>query len=116
MTMWPARNTGVLFGGVTDKDTGEETLESVFWNDLCVRLVLYYMTLLNYALRNGYHWAGKGKWVSMTLRRPKKKGSGGKKSKIAVATPVQALGDEEDQDSDDANDVCQVLARLHYCI
>jgi hypothetical protein len=36
MTLWPAKNTGVVFGGVTDEDTGEETLESVFWNDLYV--------------------------------------------------------------------------------
>jgi len=25
---------GVLFGGVTDEDTSEERLDSVFWNDL----------------------------------------------------------------------------------
>ena len=34
MALWPAKNTGVLFGGVTDEDTNEETLESVFHNDL----------------------------------------------------------------------------------
>jgi hypothetical protein len=34
MALWPSKNTGVLFGGVTDEDTHEETLESVFWNDL----------------------------------------------------------------------------------
>lgn len=34
MTLWPAKNMGVLFGGVTDDDNSEETLESVFWNDL----------------------------------------------------------------------------------
>ena len=34
MTLWPAKMTGILFGGVTDDDTSEETLESVFWNDL----------------------------------------------------------------------------------
>lgn len=27
---------GLLFGGVTDEDTSEEGLESVFWNDLYV--------------------------------------------------------------------------------
>ncbi len=32
MTVWAARSTGVLFGKVTDKDTSEETLESIFWN------------------------------------------------------------------------------------
>jgi hypothetical protein len=40
MTLWPAKNTGIMFGGVSDTDTSEETLESVFWNDLFVsRLV-----------------------------------------------------------------------------
>lgn len=73
MTTWAARSTGVLFGGVTDEDTSEETLESVFWNDL-----------------NGYQWAGKGKWVSMTLKRPKKAG-GAKKKK-----PVRKEDDEDD--------------------
>jgi hypothetical protein len=34
MTLWAAKGMGILFGGVTDEDTGEETLESVFWNDL----------------------------------------------------------------------------------
>lgn len=34
MTLWPAKNMGILFGGVTDDDRDEETLESVFWNDL----------------------------------------------------------------------------------
>ena len=34
MALWSNKNTGILFGGVTDEDTGEETLESVFHNDL----------------------------------------------------------------------------------
>jgi hypothetical protein len=34
MAAWTNKSTGILFGGVTDEDTGEETLESVFWNDL----------------------------------------------------------------------------------
>lgn len=40
MSLWNrsggAGATGVLFGGVTDEDTNEETLESVFHNDLFV--------------------------------------------------------------------------------
>ena len=36
MTLWAAKSMGILFGGVTDEDTSEETLESVFWNDLLV--------------------------------------------------------------------------------
>ncbi|KAF8164705.1 hypothetical protein B0H34DRAFT_686248 [Crassisporium funariophilum] len=58
MTLWAAKATGILFGGVTDEDTNEETLESVFWNDLY-----------------GYQLSGKGKWSSMTLKKPKEKGA-----------------------------------------
>ena len=36
MTLWSAKNMGILFGGVTDEDTNEESLESVFHNDLSV--------------------------------------------------------------------------------
>lgn len=36
MTMWNAKGMGVLFGGVFDDDKDEETLESAFYNDLCV--------------------------------------------------------------------------------
>lgn len=40
MSLWNrgsgAGPTGILFGGVTDEDTNEETLESVFHNDLFV--------------------------------------------------------------------------------
>ena len=36
MALWSAKGTGVMFGGVTDEERGEEGLESVFWNDLCV--------------------------------------------------------------------------------
>jgi hypothetical protein len=34
MTLWQAKNMGVMFGGVADEDTNEETLESVFHNDM----------------------------------------------------------------------------------
>jgi hypothetical protein len=40
MALWNkssgAGATGILFGGVTDEDVHEETLESVFHNDLSV--------------------------------------------------------------------------------
>ncbi|KAF4616060.1 hypothetical protein D9613_011291 [Agrocybe pediades] len=52
MLLWSARNMRVLFGGVTDEDTSEEWLDSVFWNDLY-----------------GYQLTGKGKWISMSQRR-----------------------------------------------
>ena len=64
MALWAAKGMGVLFGGVTDEDTSEETMESVFHNDLY-----------------GYQIAGNGRWVSMMLKRPKKK-SGAQKKKV----------------------------------
>ncbi|KAF7427847.1 hypothetical protein PC9H_007063 [Pleurotus ostreatus] len=82
MTLWAAKMTGVLFGGVTDEDTSEETLESHFWNDL-----------------NGYQLTGKGRWMSMTLRRPKAKG-GAKKKKPQAASAQRG----EDSDAEDAAD------------
>ncbi|KAJ7273698.1 hypothetical protein B0H12DRAFT_1319722 [Mycena haematopus] len=88
MTPWAAKNTGILFGGVTDEDTGEETLDSVFWNDL-----------------NGYQIAGKGKWISMTLKRPKSKGKSGGKKKIQVPTY-----NPEDHDSDEDEDMERAAA------
>lgn len=36
MALWSSKGMGVLFGGVTDEDTNEETLESVFHNDMLV--------------------------------------------------------------------------------
>lgn len=36
MALWSARGLGVMFGGVTDEDTDEESLRSVFHSDLCV--------------------------------------------------------------------------------
>ncbi|KAL9940585.1 hypothetical protein V8E36_000073 [Tilletia maclaganii] len=60
MALWGNRAMGVLFGGVTDTEADEETMESDFWKDLY-----------------GYHLAGTGRWVSLNLKRPKKKGGGG---------------------------------------
>ena len=34
MAHWGTRGAGILFGGVTDEDTDEETMKSVFWNDM----------------------------------------------------------------------------------
>ncbi|TFK65075.1 galactose oxidase [Pluteus cervinus] len=83
MALWSAKNTGILFGGVTDEDTGEETLESIFWNDLY-----------------GYQLPGKGKWVSLTLKKPKQKGGQKKKSKPVVQQfqPENEGSGEDDED------------------
>ncbi|KAI5118743.1 hypothetical protein M0805_008143 [Coniferiporia weirii] len=74
MTLWSAKGMGVLFGGVTDEDTSEETLESIFHNDMY-----------------GYQPTGNGRWVTLGLRKPKGKGkgTGGRKAK-PVASPTLA--------------------------
>ncbi|EDR01442.1 uncharacterized protein LACBIDRAFT_310787 [Laccaria bicolor S238N-H82] len=64
MALWPTRGMGILFGGVTDEDKDEETLDSVFWNDLY-----------------GYQLSGKGRWTSLALKAPKSKGSAKAKKK-----------------------------------
>ncbi|KAG6864915.1 hypothetical protein C0991_006403 [Blastosporella zonata] len=88
MTLWPAKSTGILFGGVTDEDRHEETLESVFWNDLY-----------------GYQIPGKGRWVSLALKRPKKKGGGGQRKKKAAPVPQPKYNrDNEDSDMDEDPD------------
>ncbi|PCH35134.1 galactose oxidase [Wolfiporia cocos MD-104 SS10] len=85
MSLWLAKNMGILFGGVTDEDTNEETLESTFHNDLY-----------------GYQIAGNGRWISMMLKQAKKKAGGGKKQKAAVA-PIRAPSEDEmDDDGSDA--------------
>ena len=45
MALWAARNQGIMFGGVSDEDVNEETMRSVFYNDLYVHLQLsFYLT------------------------------------------------------------------------
>ncbi|KAI9462684.1 galactose oxidase [Russula earlei] len=75
MALWAAKGMGVLFGGVTDEDSDEETLKSIFWNDL-----------------NGYQVSGNGKWVSMMLKTPKKQGGKRKKDR------TREDDDENDED------------------
>lgn len=111
MTLWPAKNMGVLFGGVTDDDNSEETLESVFWNDLWVLCDVCWLHISHpsiFIFRNGYQLTGNGRWVSMTLKRPKKVGTQKKKKGPSGSgpPPVQRFDeDEEDSDMDiDNND------------
>ncbi|KAI0628646.1 galactose oxidase [Trametes polyzona] len=82
MALWSAKNMGILFGGVTDEDTSEETMESVFHNDLY-----------------GYQITGNGRWLSMNLKRPKKKG-GAQKKKAPVQPTRPDPEDEDEQDSE----------------
>ncbi|PSS37469.1 hypothetical protein PHLCEN_2v676 [Hermanssonia centrifuga] len=97
MALWTTKNMGILFGGVTDEDTSEETMDSVFYNDLY-----------------GYQMTGNGRWLSMALKKPKKKG-GAKKKAVPHPTPGRKSevnevhkddggnsdGDEQDSDEDD---------------
>ncbi|ETW77675.1 hypothetical protein HETIRDRAFT_163661 [Heterobasidion irregulare TC 32-1] len=79
MTLWSTKGMGVMFGGVTDEDTSEETLESVFHQDL-----------------NGYH-IGTGKWSSMMLKRPKKPGGAAKRKKIVPDRIKESFDEKEEQ-------------------
>ncbi|KAH8824574.1 galactose oxidase [Flagelloscypha sp. PMI_526] len=92
MTAWVNKSMGIMFGGVTDEDTNEETLESKFWNDM-----------------NAYQWGGKGKWVSMSLKKPKKKGAGGKKqpqqNKQKVMLEKTKWDGQPDDDDDEGSDI-----------
>ncbi|KAK4056837.1 Kelch repeat-containing protein 3 [Microbotryomycetes sp. JL221] len=80
MALWQAKNMGVLFGGVSDEDKDEETLESVFHNDMF-----------------GYNLAGSGRWISLPLKRKKKQGGAGaaKKKKKARALAAAAAAAAE---------------------
>ncbi|KAI0821821.1 hypothetical protein BC628DRAFT_1392327 [Trametes gibbosa] len=85
MALWAAKNVGILFGGVTDEDTSEETMDSVFHNDLY-----------------GYHMMGNGRWTSMQLKRPKKKGGPQKKKAPAQRTRPE-FEDEVDEGNEEAS-------------
>ncbi|KAF8760875.1 Galactose oxidase [Rhizoctonia solani] len=80
MALWASRSTGVMFGGVHDEDTSEETMESVFYQDMY-----------------GYQMTGNGRWISLTLRKQKQKG---KKPQIAQQKP-QKDGSDTDMDETD---------------
>ncbi|TDL21234.1 galactose oxidase [Rickenella mellea] len=87
MALWSNKSLGVLFGGVTDEDTSEETLESVFHNDLF-----------------GYQLTGNGRWVSINLKKPKKKTGTSKKGKPVVAPSAFNYNARQDNDSDSDSD------------
>ncbi|KAJ3503550.1 hypothetical protein NLJ89_g8380 [Agrocybe chaxingu] len=83
MALWAAKGMGVLFGGVTDEDTSEEGLESVFWNDLY-----------------GYQLTGKGRWISLALKKPKAKGGKRGNKKKQQDKEKWENGDRSDDDND----------------
>ncbi|GAA6048289.1 hypothetical protein JCM3770_006522 [Rhodotorula araucariae] len=75
MAYWANKSMGILFGGVSDDDKDEETLDSTFYNELF-----------------GYNTTGNGRWISLRLKQRKKMGGGGnKKKKKAAAAAAAAL-------------------------
>lgn len=89
MALWAAKGMGIMFGGVTDEDKHEETLESVFHNDLY-----------------GYQISGNGRWVSMLLKKPKQEK--GKKKKTTQNVPVTNKVEREGSDSEEYEDEDEV--------
>lgn len=84
MALWAAKGMGVLFGGVCDDDKDEETLDSVFYNQLF-----------------GYNMAGRdGRWISLPLKRKKKMG-GKRKTKVVKPVPEAPKPDEDAEDKMD---------------
>ncbi|KAG9311923.1 hypothetical protein JVU11DRAFT_8184 [Chiua virens] len=93
MALWLAKSTGVMFGGVTDEERGEEGLESVFWNDLY-----------------GYQLGGNGRWIPLHLKRSKKKGGGKKKQAKRGRAMQSTLDHDEELEDDDEAQVTSTLA------
>ncbi|KAI0029525.1 galactose oxidase [Vararia minispora EC-137] len=83
MVQWAAKNLSIMFGGVTDEDTNEETLESIFWNDM-------------YSYQLG---SDKGKWAFLLLRQPKQR----KEKKPAQRQPIKGQKDWGDLDDIDVD-------------
>ncbi|KAK4047007.1 Kelch repeat-containing protein 3 [Microbotryomycetes sp. JL201] len=80
MALWQAKNMGVLFGGVSDEDKDEETLEF------------------------GYNLAGTGRWISLPLKKKKKQGGGGAKKKKKAKAAAAAVAAAEAAAKREAND------------
>ena len=87
MCYWGNKNMGVLFGGVTDDDKDEETLQSVFHNDLF-----------------GYNLSGGGKWISLNLKKPKKALSKKSKGKGKKKKQQRNQIDSEEEDENNNNE------------
>ena len=97
MALWAAKGMGIMFGGVTDEDKHEETLESVFHNDLY-----------------GYQMSGNGRWVSLLLKKPKQEK--GKKKKAVQNVPVRQKVEREDSDDEWPQDEDEVWNQIMvYC-
>ncbi|CAO1630985.1 unnamed protein product [Parajaminaea phylloscopi] len=74
MTLWASKGMGVLFGGVSDREDDEESMESLLFDELF-----------------GYNLGGAGRWVSLNLRKKKKQvAAGGKKKREKAAAAAAA--------------------------
>ena len=100
MALWATKGMGVLFGGVTDEDTSEEGLESVFYNDMCV-VFFFGKNLHLYWARYSYQLVGKGRWNSLTLKKVKfKPGKKDYKGKQVQKQKSGVHGDHSDECDD----------------
>ncbi|BEJ13263.1 hypothetical protein CspHIS471_0304370 [Cutaneotrichosporon sp. HIS471] len=84
MAYWASKGMGVLFGGVLDEEKDEESMESVFYNDLFA-----------------YNPVGNGRWSSLNLKKKKKKG-GKRRARKAIA--IEQRNDDDDDDVDMADE------------
>jgi hypothetical protein len=89
MAYWSAKAIGVSFGGVFDSYDDDEDLISTFYNELY-----------------GYQTAGNGRWISLNLKRPKKKGPTKKQKVKAIQVQQEEKGDdaEEKEEGTDSED------------
>ncbi|GAC76550.1 protein containing repeated kelch motifs [Moesziomyces antarcticus T-34] len=87
MALWQSKSMGILFGGVTDTEADEETMESTFHKDLY-----------------GYQLPGTGRWISLNLKRKKKAGGGRRKKKQQQQQQQQQQRRDEDSDDDGDSD------------
>lgn len=86
MALWQSKSMGILFGGVTDTEADEETMESTFHKDLY-----------------GYQLPGTGRWISLNLKRPKKKFGGGRRKKKPVQPQQRRNGNDSESDDEHNN-------------
>ena len=80
MAYWQSKGLGVAFGGVTDTYDEDEDLTSVFYNEMF-----------------GYQMQGNGRWISLNLKRPKKKGGNAAQQKKKMLRKLQEQKKREEE-------------------
>jgi len=80
---------------------------------VCTFLRCFAVELIGLVDSYGYQLTGKGKWISMTLKKPKVQGGkrGGKKKQQQVVGK-QIRGDDTDEDHQDGRDDDEVFILL----